>query len=302
VALANSPFSHRGWMIWSMARTRMAPNPRAARWIVCASGTQPVSLTTEEFEERKAFSNATRPGASSAPDKRPDALAFLQAYPLPRSASHVMETWRSHPFLGALIPAPTARPEKLRIVPRTPSFCLDPEARRLHSPLGVPVRSATACDERPCRLNQILKAGAKTVASAHVLHHCGAARPAGERAALRRALRRIRDAIEHETAHSTVSKAPLRNGNACALARTSEISGARRRARRSASAEDRAHRARLAREQPQAPSSAAAEVQRAPRAPAQATRASGASPATLRRHTSRRRSMDLLDATHSCAY
>jgi len=182
---------------------------------------------------------------------------------------------RSHPFLGALIPAATARPETAH---RSP--CPRPSAwirkREDSQPLSVPVRMAAACDERPCRLNQILKTGAKTVTSAHVLHH--AERPSG-----RRTRRTSASACADPGRYRTRDCSPRVKGT---IAKRQRLRAGAPRAKfrrspagaRSASAEGSSQPARLAREQPQAPSSAAAEVQRAPaRTPAQATRASGAS-------------------------
>ncbi len=169
-----------------------------------------------------------------------------------------METWRSHPFLGALIPAPTARPENCASFPVTPSFCLDPEARRLHSPLGVPVRSATACDERPCRLNQILKAGAKTVASAHVLHHAEPPVRPENAPHFGEPLRRIRDATEHETAHHRVEDTLAKRQSLRAGAHERNCRRSPAGAPQCVRGRIEPNRARLARKQPQATSSAAA--------------------------------------------
>src|SRR6267143_1074896 len=215
------------------------------------------------------------------------------------SASHVMETWRSHPFLGALIPAAPARPETCASFPvhavlppgsgspKTPQLARSPGSggSRLQ-------RTSMPAESDP-------EGGSQDGSSAHVLHHAEPAVRPENAAHFGQPLSRIRDATEHETAHHRVEGTIAKRQRLRAGAHERNFRRSPPGAPQCVRGRIEPNRARLAREQTQAPSSAAAEVQRAPPRTPRKPLAPAAHPLPLCEGTHRVVDPgDLLDATH----
>ena len=201
-----------------------------------------------------------------------------------------METWRSHPFLGALIPEATARPETCASFPVHAVLLPGSGSPKTPQPARCPGSGGNRLRRTSMPAESDPEGGSQDGCERARAPSCGAARPAGEPGAPRRA------PAPDPGRYRTRDCSPPCRRYPC---ETAKLARWRARAEFSALAGGRsAVRARKDRAQPGAPRSetTASYVQcrslgpTCARAhPAQATRASGASPATLRRHTSRRR-------------
>ena len=201
-----------------------------------------------------------------------------------------METWRSHPFLGALISAATAGPETCASFPVHAVLLPGSGSPKTPRPARCPGSGGNRLRRTSMPAESDPEGGSQDGSERARAPSCGAARPAGEPGALRRV-----PAPDPGRYRTRDCSQPCRRYR-CEMA---TLARWRARAKFPALAGGRAAvRPRKDRAQPGAPRSGttASSVQCRSRGPtcarahpAQATRASGASPATPRRHTSRRR-------------